>query len=41
MHIAKNYLALGKPIRAKKLLKEILRADPENEEASHLLRLCV
>ena len=41
VHLAKVYLALGRPIRAEKALKEILKADPKNKKAMELLKECV
>jgi tetratricopeptide (TPR) repeat protein len=41
VHIAKIYLVLGRPIRAEKRLKEILKADPKNKNAKELLKECI
>ncbi len=41
VHLAKVYLALGRPIRAEKALKEILKADPKNKKAMELLKECI
>ncbi|MBW1675163.1 MAG: tetratricopeptide repeat protein [Deltaproteobacteria bacterium] len=41
VHLAKVYLALGRPIRAEKALKEILKAGPKNKKAMELLKECV
>ncbi|MCK4485742.1 MAG: tetratricopeptide repeat protein [Desulfobacterales bacterium] len=41
VHLAKVYLALGRPIRAEKALKEILKADPKNKKAMEFLKECV
>jgi len=41
IHLAKNYLSLGKPIWAEKALKRLLRIDPEHEEAKGLIKRCV
>lgn len=41
VHLAQVYLALGRPIRAEKALKETLKADPKNKKAMELLKECV
>jgi len=41
VHLAKVYLVLGRPIRAEKALKEILKADPKNKKAKALLKECI
>lgn len=41
IHLAKVYLAMGKIIRAEKLLKDALKIDPENEQATDLIKQCV
>jgi len=41
VHLARVYLALGRPIRAEKALKEILKADPKNKKAMELLKGCI
>ena len=41
LHLARNYLALGKAIRAEKPLKDILEVNPNHEEAKNLLHECV
>ena len=40
IHLAKDYLAIGKPIMAEGPLKEILRTSPDNELARELLKQC-
>jgi tetratricopeptide (TPR) repeat protein len=40
IHLAKNYLSLDKPILAERTLKEILKIDPEHEEAKELIKSC-
>ena len=40
IHLAKNYLTLGKPIFAEKALKKVLRISPDNLLAKELLRQC-
>jgi CheY-like chemotaxis protein len=40
MHLARVHLALGKPLRAEKALREILKVDPENKEAQKLFKSC-
>ena len=40
IHLAKNYLALEKPIMAERPLKEVLKLNPENELANELLKQC-
>ncbi len=37
-YIAKNYMAIGQMLRADDVLNNIIRIDPENEEARELLR---
>lgn len=41
IHLAKDYLSLGKPIFAEKALKNILKINPNHKEAKELLRKCV
>jgi CheY-like chemotaxis protein len=41
VHLAGVYLALGRPIRAEKALKEILKADPKNKKAMEFLKECI
>ena len=41
LRLARVHLGLGKPLRAEKPLKEILKANPAHEEAENLLRNCV
>lgn len=41
IHLAKDYLSLGKPIFAEKTLKKILKINPNHKEAKELLRKCV
>ncbi|MBW1740150.1 MAG: tetratricopeptide repeat protein [Deltaproteobacteria bacterium] len=41
MHLATVNLALGRPIRAEKILKEVLKVDPKNKKAKELLKKCV
>jgi len=40
LHIAKNYIARGKPLFAERPLRAVLNIDPSNEEALALLRQC-
>jgi len=41
IHLAKDYLTLGKPIFAEKALKKILKINPNHKVAKELLRKCV
>jgi len=41
IHLAKDYLTLGKPIFAEKALKMILKINPNHKEAKELLKRCV
>jgi CheY-like chemotaxis protein/Flp pilus assembly protein TadD len=41
IHLAKDYLAIDKPIMAEGPLKEILKTSPDNELARELLKQCV
>ena len=41
VHLARVYLTLGRPIRAEKALKEVLKVDPKNKKAMELLKECV
>ena len=41
VHLAKVHLVLGRPIRAEKALKEILKTDPKNKKAMELLNECI
>lgn len=40
IHLAKDYLTLGKPIFAEKVLKEILKANAKHKLAKELLKQC-
>ncbi|GAI83496.1 unnamed protein product [marine sediment metagenome] len=40
LHLAKDYLTLGKPIFAEKVLKKALEINPNHKEAKKLLRQC-
>ncbi len=40
IHLAKNYLALNKPVLAEKTLKKVLKINPDNSLATDLLRKC-
>jgi len=40
LRLARCYMGLGKAIRAEKPLKEVLKIEPEHEEARQLLREC-
>ena len=41
IHLARDYLALNKPILAERPLKEIINTQPDNEVAQELLRQCL
>ena len=41
IHLAKDYLTLGKPIYAEKAIKKILKIKPGHEAAKELLKQCV
>ncbi|MBW2642545.1 MAG: response regulator [Deltaproteobacteria bacterium] len=41
IHLAKDYLTLGKPIWAENALKRLLKIDPTHEEAKELIKHCV
>lgn len=41
IRLAKNYLALNKPMLAEKPLKEVIKIQPENKTAQELLRQCL
>ncbi|MBW2107473.1 MAG: response regulator [Deltaproteobacteria bacterium] len=41
IHLAKVYLAMGKVIRAEKALKQVLKIDPDNEQAWELIKKCI
>jgi len=41
IHLAKDYLSLGKPFLAEKALKEILQKNPNNSLAEELLKECI
>ncbi|GAG21572.1 unnamed protein product, partial [marine sediment metagenome] len=41
IHLGKDYLTLGKPIFAEKVLKKALKINPNHKEAKKLLRKCV
>lgn len=40
IHLARNYIAIEKPILAEKALKKILKSHPDHEEAKELYRQC-
>ena len=40
IHLAKDYLTLEKPIFAEKVLKNILKINPNHKEVKELLRQC-
>lgn len=41
LHLARNYITLGKPIWAEKALQRLLKLDPDHKEAQELLKSCV
>ena len=41
IHLARDYLALKKPMLAERPLKEIIKVEPDNEAAKELLRQCL
>jgi len=41
IHLAKDYLSLGKPIFAENVLKKAIKLDPSHREAKELLKQCV
>jgi CheY-like chemotaxis protein len=41
IHLAKNYLNLKKPVWADKALKQVLKVNPDHEEARELLKKCL
>ena len=41
IHLAKDYLSLGKPIFAENVLKKATKLDPSHREAKELLKQCV
>ena len=41
IHLANNYLTLGKPIFAEKALKRALKINPEHLLAKELLKKCL
>jgi len=41
IHLAKDYLTLGKPIFAEKILKKVLKTNPDNLLAKELYKQCV
>ncbi len=41
IHLARDYLALKKPMLAERPLKEIIKIQPDNETAKELLRQCL
>ena len=41
IHLARNYLALKKPLLAERPLKEILKENPDNGLAQELLKQCL
>ena len=41
LHMAKDYLELGKPMMAEKPLKDILKIYPDHEEAKRYLKRCI
>ena len=40
LHIARNYLALGWPMHAERVLRALLEQEPDNLEAAELLKTC-
>ncbi|MBC8434325.1 MAG: tetratricopeptide repeat protein, partial [Desulfobacterales bacterium] len=41
LHLAQDYITLGKPIWAERALKRLLKIDPDHKEAQKLLKSCV
>ena len=41
IHLAKDYLTLGKPIFAEKILKKVLKMNPDNLSAKDLYKQCI
>jgi tetratricopeptide (TPR) repeat protein len=41
LHLAQDYVAIGKPIWAERALKRLLKIDPDHKEAQELLKSCV
>ncbi|MBC8432493.1 MAG: tetratricopeptide repeat protein [Desulfobacterales bacterium] len=41
LHLAQDYISLGKPIWAETVLKRLLKIDPDHKEAQELLQSCV
>jgi tetratricopeptide (TPR) repeat protein len=41
LHLAKDYLTIGKPIWAERALKRLLKLDPDHKEAQELIKSCV
>jgi tetratricopeptide (TPR) repeat protein len=41
LHLARNYITLGKPIWAERALKRLLKLDPDHKEAQELMKSCV
>ncbi|MEE8430642.1 MAG: response regulator [Candidatus Desulfatibia sp.] len=41
LHLARNYLTLGKPIWAERALKRLLKIDADHKEAQELLKTCL
>jgi len=41
LHLAQDYVTLGKPIWAERALKRLLKLDPDHKEAQELLQSCV
>ena len=41
IHLARDYITIGKPIWAETVLKRLLKIDPDHKEAQELLQSCV
>jgi tetratricopeptide (TPR) repeat protein len=41
LHLARNYITIGKPIWAERALKRLLKLDPDHKEAQELMKSCV
>jgi predicted Zn-dependent protease len=41
LHLARDYVTIGKPIWAEKALKRLLKIDPDHKEAQELLKSCL
>ena len=41
IHLAKDYLALNKPMLAERPLNEVIKIQPDNKAAQELLRQCL